>query len=144
MVSQTGIYALQAVLLLARTEGVRPRSAAAIAEELELPAGYLAKTLRRLRAEGVLSSSRGAHGGFRLALPASALSLAQVLEPFDEFPARRACLMGGRCDPEAPCSAHERWASVTASAREMLEDTTVADLLHEEPSDLPLRTGTDR
>ncbi|MEQ9570121.1 MAG: Rrf2 family transcriptional regulator, partial [Longimicrobiales bacterium] len=126
MVSQTGIYALQAVLLLARTDGSQPRSAAAIAGELDLPANYLAKTLRRLRVEGVVSSSRGAHGGYRLAVAPSALSLARVLEPFEELRPGRTCLMGGTCDPDDPCSAHARWSSVTASAREMLDTTTVA------------------
>lgn len=143
MVSQTGIYALQAVLLLARTDDDRPLSAAAIADQLELPADYLAKTLRRLRMEGVVSSSRGAHGGFRLATPPSDLSLARVLEPFDELDPRSACLMGGRCDPTDPCSAHARWSSVTASARGILEETSVADLLNRDEPTLSLRTGTD-
>lgn len=144
MMSRTGIYALQAVLLLARAGDDRPRSAAAIADELDLPADYLAKTLRRLRREGVLTSSRGARGGYRLAADPASLSLARVLKPFEEFRGGRICLMGGRCDPEHPCSAHDRWSSVTASAREILEDTAVADLLHEAPSPLTLRTGTDR
>ncbi len=143
MVSQTGIYALQAVLLLARRSDGSPLSAAAIAQELDLPADYLAKTLRRLRVDGVVSSSRGAHGGYRLACPAEDLSLARVLDPFEETRPRRVCLMGGRCDPAHPCSAHDRWSTVTHSARRILEDTSVADLLHDDRPTLTLRTGTD-
>lgn len=144
MVSQTGIYALQAVLLLARTDDERPVAASTIADELGIPAGYLAKTLRRLARNGVLTSSRGAHGGYRLERPATDLSLARILEPFEELGPEGNCLMGGTCDPSAPCSAHARWSAVTASARKILEGTTVADLLVRPDTPLLLRTGTDR
>lgn len=143
MVSQTGIYALQAVLLLARSDDDAPVSAGTIAETLGIPSGYLAKTLRRLTREGVLRSARGAHGGYRLEAPADALPLARVLEPFQELRTGATCLMGGRCDPAHPCTAHARWSSVTAAAREILEATTVADLLQDDSPTLRLWTGTD-
>ncbi len=133
MISQTAVYALQAVLLLARTRSDRPFPAAAMARKLEIPSGYLAKTLHRLRQEGVLVSSRGARGGYRLATPPHDLSLAQVLAPFHEFGHGGRCLLGGPCDLAHPCSAHERWVEVTSSTRGMLEQTTVADLLGRSP-----------
>jgi Rrf2 family iron-sulfur cluster assembly transcriptional regulator len=140
MVSQTAVYALQAVLLLARAQNERPLPAAAIARQLKIPSGYLAKTLHRLRQEGVLTSSRGARGGYRLAERPEDLPLARILAPFQEFGHGGRCLHGGVCDPTRPCTAHDRWTEVTTSTRGMLEQTTVEDLLTAPPDHTPTPT----
>lgn len=130
MLSRTGLYALQATLHLASRSNGTPVAAATIARALEIPGNYLAKVLHRLAREGVLESIRGAHGGYRLAGDPRQLTVARVVAPFDEFRAGTVCLMGGQpCDPLNPCSAHDRWARWTGTARDMLEETTVAELL---------------
>lgn len=133
MLSRTGMYALQAVLLLARRNGQGPLAAASMAEELGIPSNYLAKTLHRLRQEGLLTSSRGAGGGFRLALPATAIPVARVLAPFQELGTQGRCLLGGACNPRNPCTAHARWTALTAARLGPLTHTTVADLLGRTP-----------
>ncbi|MDT8341484.1 MAG: Rrf2 family transcriptional regulator [Longimicrobiales bacterium] len=133
MLSQTGIYALQAVLHLARQGGGASVSAASISDALDLPATYLAKVLHRLGREGVLHSTRGARGGFRLAADPAAITVATVVAPFQELRPSRTCLLGGPCDLENPCSAHERRVAWTAAALRILECTTIADLLEGNP-----------
>jgi Rrf2 family protein len=130
MLSRTGLYALQATLHLAQQPNGAPVAAQAIARHLVIPPNYLAKVLHRLAREGVLESVRGAHGGYRLARDPLRLSVARVVAPFDEFLPGNKCLMGSRpCDPGAPCPAHECWARWTSTARGMLDETTVAELL---------------
>lgn len=128
MLSQTGIYALKAVLFLARRNGSGPVPASAVAEALGIPGNYLAKTLHRLAREGVLRSIRGARGGYSLKVPAGDLTIARVVAPFEDLDGASRCLLGERaCDPDNPCSAHARWevwSGATAFGR-----TTVADLL---------------
>ena len=84
MLSQTGEYALRAVLYVAAHEGrdglVKIDE---IAAELDVPRNTLAKTLHALGRAGVLGSVRGPAGGFHLAVPAEALTLARVVAPFD-------------------------------------------------------------
>lgn len=144
MLSRTGIYALQATLHLAHRSDGAPVAAAAIARELEIPGTYLAKVLRRLAREGVLESVRGAHGGYRLAGDPRRLSVARVVAPFDEFRPGKVCLMGGRpCDPMNPCSAHDRWSRWTGTARGMLEETTLAELLGTDGTPATLSNPTD-
>lgn len=133
MLSQTGVYALQAVLHLARQGGGEAVSAASMAEALEIPANYLAKVLHRLAREGVVASTRGAHGGYRLTDPADSVTVASVVAPFQELRPSRTCLLGGPCDLENPCSAHARRTAWTASALDVLEKTTLADLLDGAP-----------
>ena len=141
MLSQTGVYALQAVLHLARRDSGESVSAAAMAEALEIPANYLAKVLHRLAREGVVTSTRGAHGGYRLTDPADAVTVASVVATFQELRPSRTCLLGGPCDLENPCSAHARRTAWTASALEVLERTTLADLLDGDPIPESLTTS---
>ena len=133
MLSQTGVYALQAVLHLARTGRADAVPAAVMAEALDIPANYLAKVLHRLRREGVLDSTRGSRGGYRLVGEPEEVTVARVVAPFQELRPTRTCLMGGACDLDNPCPAHARRTAWTASALEVLEHTTLADLLEGTP-----------
>ena len=133
MLSQTGTYALQACLFLALQRPGEAVSAAAMATELDIPGNYLAKVLHRLAREGILVSLRGAKGGFRLAWEPGLLTVAAIVGPFQELRPARLCLLGGPCDLDNPCSAHERRTAWTAAALRILEQTTLADLLQGTP-----------
>lgn len=128
--SQTAEHALRAVLFLARQPRGSRVPAGTIARALSAPRNYLSKTLGALAKEGLITSARGPHGGFRLAVAPEVLTLARVVRAFDETADPSACLEGGRaCNAAEPCAAHERWTAVRAAAREPMERTTIADLL---------------
>jgi len=127
MLSQTGIYALQALLHLAeRDERV---SASQVAEDLGIPANYLAKVLQRLGQEGIVDATRGRGGGYRLAVAADELWVADIIAPFQELAEPVRCLMGGVCDPEDPCPAHRHRVEWNAAIQDLLRTTSLADLL---------------
>ncbi|HSM07170.1 MAG TPA: Rrf2 family transcriptional regulator [Longimicrobiales bacterium] len=130
MLSQTGTYALQAALHLARREGSGVVPAARIAEVLDVPATYLAKVLHRMTREGVLESVRGPRGGYRLRHDPGSIRVSAVVAPFQELRPSTVCLLGGACDLDNPCPAHEQRRAWTATALEMLEATSLADLLN--------------
>lgn len=135
MISKTAEYALRAVLHLARLGEDRPVRAADVSQALRLPENYLSKILHALARDGVVVSERGRHGGFALARPADRLSLAEVIEPFDELAARRECLLGRPvCSDRSPCAAHEQWAAVNQHVQDFFHHTTVADLIPAIPS----------
>jgi Rrf2 family protein len=101
-----------------------------IARALRLPENYLSKILHALARAGVVDSERGRGGGFSLARPATRLSLAEVIEPFDELAARRHCLLGRpACSDRSPCPAHARWTAVGEQVQDFFHHTTVADLI---------------
>jgi Rrf2 family transcriptional regulator, iron-sulfur cluster assembly transcription factor len=138
MLSQTAEYALRAALYLARCADGRPVTAETIATALGAPANYLSKTLHALAKAGIVEGVRGPHGGFRLVPAPSELTVARVVETFDERVVQPACLLGGgACDPAAPCEAHFRWLGVTRAMHEPLTSTTVADLLQDVRMELP-------
>lgn len=129
MLSRTGTYALRAVLFLARVPNGSRVPAARISRVLDVPENYLSKTLNRLAREGVLESTRGPRGGFRLAVPADELTLLEVLDPFESLGPERPCLLGREhCDTESPCAAHHKWLKIARELQHFFGDTTVQEL----------------
>lgn len=134
MLNQTAEYALRAATSLAGRAPDELVQAAELAEELDVPANYLSKILHQLAAAGVLESRRGRGGGFRLAVPAGALSLVRVVAPFDSVGAERRCVLGGAvCSDRNACAAHERWKPISTALHEFLRDTTVSELARRGP-----------
>lgn len=132
MLSLTSEYALRAVLYIADQGGDGAVRVEGLADALGLPRNYLSKTLNLLAHRGILHSTRGPTGGFRLAVPASELTLADVVEGFDPDATHRGCLLGRpQCSDANPCPAHHRWRSVAAEVRAFFEGTTVSDLLED-------------
>jgi Rrf2 family iron-sulfur cluster assembly transcriptional regulator len=132
MLSQTSAYALRAVLHLADHAGPGGRAVPVgeIAQALDVPRNYLSKTLHQLARAGVVASTFGPGGGFRLARPAAELTLERVVAPFDAATERH-CLLGrARCADADPCPAHHRWKSISEQIRHFFAATTVADLQH--------------
>ncbi|HEY0971899.1 MAG TPA: Rrf2 family transcriptional regulator [Gemmatimonadales bacterium] len=134
MLSQTAQYALRAVLYLAardsRDDLVKIDE---IADELRMPRNSLSKTLHALGRAGVLASTRGPSGGFRLAVAPDRLTLARVVAPFDTIGQRdRQCILGrSTCSDAKPCTAHDSWKTVSQRVHGFFSDTTVADMLHD-------------
>jgi len=130
MLSQTAEYALRTVLYLATTDQAELSNVTDIAERLDIPRNYLSKTLHQLARAGVLTSTRGKHGGFRLTKPASQITLAEVVAPFDGPTGSRICLLGrAACSDSDPCPAHGRWKSVSNEVSTFFRETMVSDLL---------------
>ena len=130
MLSQTAEYALRTVLYLAARQGDELHRVSEIAGDLDIPQNYLSKTLHLLARAGVLTSSRGKHGGFRLAKSPSKIALAEVVAPFDGPTGARICLLGRvACSDKDPCPAHGRWKSVSNEVSTFFRDTKVSDLL---------------
>lgn len=132
MLSQTAEYALRAVLFLATSAAAGPVGASEIALRLDVPEHYLARVLNALAHAGVLTSTRGAQGGYRLAVNPFELRLATVVAPFDAVGEPPQCLLRDqRCGDGEPCIAHERWHEAAAGVRRFFLQTTLHDLIAE-------------
>ena len=92
-----------------------------------------AKVLRDLVHAGVLSSTRGIGGGFRLRRRATSLKLIDIIRPFEDVFASKRCPFGHvRCSDDNPCSMHERWKPVKTAFQTLLEETTLSEIIDEE------------
>jgi Rrf2 family protein len=130
MLSQTAEYALRTVLYLGEHSDDGLVRVGTLAQTLHIPRNYLSKTLHQLARAGILDSSRGKLGGFRLARPAEDIALAEVIAPFDGPTSARTCLLGRTvCSDQSPCTAHARWKGVSTQVSTFFRETTVAQLL---------------
>ena len=82
-VSAKSDYALRALIEMAGDNDGRPVSAEELGRRQEIPHGFLQAILADLRKSGVVVSQRGQSGGWRLARPASEVSVADVIRAVD-------------------------------------------------------------
>ena len=130
MLSGTAEYALSAVVHIARQRGDAPVTANELSNALAVPRNYISKVLHELVRAGVLKSTRGKRGGFRLAVKADELPLLRVVSLFDGIGERRRCLLGRpECSERNPCPVHYRWKAVAEEIARFFNETTVADVL---------------
>lgn len=81
--SRTVAYAVQATLNLAETGGEDPVPCSRLASTGKMPERFLLQILRTLVTHGILVSTRGVEGGYRLSRPAGDISLLEVVEAID-------------------------------------------------------------
>ena len=129
MISQTSEYALRIMAFLAQQPDGGLVPAVAMEGKVRVPANYRSKILNQLTRAGLLESTRGRTGGFRLARPADRIPLSDVVAPFEPIAGARGCVLGHeRCRASTPCAAHERWRRVGLAREGFLRGTTVADV----------------
>lgn len=123
-------YAVLTMSAAARHCGGARLNAAQLAEETGLPVPTVAKLVSRLSAAGLLKSVRGAHGGFKLARPAAAITLADIVEAVEGPIALTACVEAGKhdCNLEPECSLRPRWPRVNEALRGALAGIALAEL----------------
>lgn len=135
MLSKTAEYALRAMVAIARVKEDRPVLAREIAKAGRIPDKYLSKVLGDLVHARVLTSARGIGGGFKLKRRPEKLRLIDILRHFDDIPSRGRCPLGHpKCGDEKPCGMHEQWKPLKEAYSNLLEKTTLADILGDPPT----------
>src|SRR5215510_10398081 len=132
-------YGLRCLLRVAAADAQGPVSISEIAEAEGLSPEYTAKLMRELRLGDLVSSVRGADGGYRLTRPASETSVWSALQVLggdffserfcDCHPGQRSC-----CVRANDCSLRALWRLVHCTLRDTLERITLADLRRDERS----------
>jgi len=103
-------------------------SATEAAAELSVSPSYLGKVLQAMTKSGILSSSRGAAGGFTLEREASTLSCREVLECLDGSLPERDCLFAVAVCQKGSCAFSGFCAETAQRLAALLERTSVSDI----------------
>jgi Rrf2 family transcriptional regulator, cysteine metabolism repressor len=136
-VSTRGEYGVRLMVDLARHYGGTPRSLSEISqsEGLELKVQYLEQLVRALREHGLVESTRGAHGGYRLARLPEEMRMSEILRALEGPIAPMICATEGEmeiiCDRLDGCSTKFLWAHVRDAVTAALDSMTLADLVRE-------------
>jgi FeS assembly SUF system regulator len=139
-ISRLTDYATVLLAALAGEPG-RVQTAAALAEATHIAAPTVCKLLKQLQRAGLVSSTRGLHGGYQLARPAAQISAAAILDALEGPLALTDCSAGhGHCEIEESCKVSRVWQRLNLAIRRSLYDVSLAQLagLDSAPARLPL------
>jgi len=122
-------YAVVALTQMAQGRG-EVRTAPQLAQASGLPVPTVAKLLNALAHDGLLTSHRGAAGGYTLGRPAEQISMAAIIQALEGPISLTACVHGSddQCDVESLCPMRGNWDQVNRAIRAALEDVTLADM----------------
>ena len=131
MISNSSKYALKGVLLLALKSNPDKRMFAKdMPRYIDVPAPYIAKLLQILSKKGIVSSIKGAHGGFFLDKANLDTPLIHIVDAVEDKKRLQACILDIKeCDESHPCPMHELIGKAKAHLLGILENTTIADLV---------------
>ncbi len=107
----------------------RVQTAAALAEQTHIAAPTVSKLLKQLQRTGLVTSTRGLHGGYQLAKPASQISAAAILDALEGPVALTDCAVGhGNCEIEDSCQVGRVWQRLNLAIRRSLYEVSLAQL----------------
>ena len=132
-------YGVRLMVELGRQEGERPTSLKAIAEAEGLPLAYLERIVALLKKAALVESTRGAHGGYRLARPADSITMDEVVLSLEGAVAPMSCFIDDTEDGRVLCSHIDDhghgcatkllWTRVQGGVIKALAHTTLAELV---------------
>ncbi len=111
-------------------------SAAEVADATGLALPTVSKLLKSLARAGLVTSMRGANGGYQLARAPGEISAADVIDALEGPVSITECSsLDSQCEHEGVCSVGGTWQRINVAIRRALDDVTLVDLLH---ADSPL------
>ncbi len=124
-----GDYAVRAVIDLARHWDGEPRKAREIAASMDIPPDFLKRILAELVAQGLLTSTAGSNGGYRLTRSPEEISLLDIIEPTERLLTPDKCILkGGPCDWSSVCPIHDPWCLAQKAFAEILDSANLAQV----------------
>src|SRR5688572_8880294 len=120
-----------ATVILARLAAAPDRlhTASEVAEQTRLSAPTVSKLLKELQRAGLVTSARGAHGGYQLTRPATEVSAAAILDALEGPMAITECSgSDSHCGIEHVCRVGRAWQRINVAIRRALSDITLAQL----------------
>lgn len=124
-----GRFAVTAMLDLALRHGKGPVTLAGISERQDISLSYLEQLFGKLRRHHLVDSVRGPGGGYTLAKPLEAVSVADIIRAVDEPVDATQCGGKENCHEEHRCMTHDLWTSLNKKIYEYLDSVTLAELV---------------
>lgn len=126
-----GRYAVTALLDLALQDAAKqqPTTLAEIAGRQSISIAYLEQLFGKLKRQGLVASSRGASGGYRLAKPSHEIAILDIIAAVNESVDATMCEGQGNCRKGAKCLTHDLWHELSVKIENYLAGVTLADLI---------------
>ena len=122
-------YAVVLATHLAATKG--PHAARDLALQTQIPEPTASKVLKQLSRAGVVTSQRGAKGGYTLARPPQQIGIHEVIEAIEGPIAVTECsdeTTDSLCEYETNCGVRANWQRINVAVHQALAQITLADM----------------
>ena len=131
--STKGRYGLRAMIDLAQYGEQEAVSIQSISARQQISDSYLEQLVRKLKKAGLVTSVRGAQGGYRLARPAEEISVGDVLRALEGSIEAVSCQEGENpsCVGKDLCVARFVWQKVNKSIQETVDSIMISQLVEE-------------
>jgi len=125
-------YGIVLLVQFANDEKRRSRNARTMAEATSLPLPVVSKILKSLAQGGLLSSQRGARGGYTLSRRPEDVNVAEIIDALEGPIALMECSAGpGHCNQETNCQVRDPWQRINQAILETLKHVTLRELVSE-------------
>lgn len=129
-ISTRGRYGLRALVGLAMYQDDKAIPLRKIAEREKISEQYLEQLFASLRKAGVVSSVRGAHGGYLLNKEPEEITAGDVIRILEGPISPVDCVMDSyKCEQVNSCVTHDLWNILSEQIGELLDSYTIADLM---------------
>ncbi len=130
--STRGRYGIHAMYELARGFGGAPLCIKAIAEKQDIPEAYLEQIIAVLRRDELVTSIRGAQGGYMLARPPENITVGDVLRSLEGGLKLVDCLLEeDTCGKTCACPSRVVWKKISDGLNEIVDSITLKDMIDE-------------
>jgi FeS assembly SUF system regulator len=131
-ISKLTDYGTVVLAQLARAPGER-RTATAVAKQTRIALPTVSKLLTSFHRAGLVTSVRGARGGYQLARPPGSISAAEIIDAIDGPVAITECSgVHSACDIETVCRTGTAWQRINEAIRQSLDGVTLSQLCGQE------------
>ncbi|MES2592829.1 MAG: Rrf2 family transcriptional regulator [Bacteroidota bacterium] len=131
MFSKACEYAIRATLYTAvQSSGEKRVSLKDIAKAIDSPEAFTAKILQQLSRNQIIDSVKGPNGGFSISKEKmSEIKLSQIVNAIDGDAIYKGCGLGLKaCSEVFPCPVHNKFKQIRTDLKNMLENTSIAEL----------------
>lgn len=129
--STRGKYGLYAMYYLAEHQGEGPQSLQSIATT-GVPKQYLEQLLGNLRRAGLVTSVRGAQGGYQIARPPGEITILDVMDAMEGPLSLSECMSDESCCTRScQCPVRRVWQRLTDSINHELAGVTLGDMFQQ-------------
>jgi Rrf2 family protein len=131
---------------LALHYGEGPVSLSHISARQDISLSYLEQLFGSLRKEGLITSSRGAQGGYELKKPPDQITVGAVLNILEGTLAPVACVSKGHsqhCAKSGECVTRRVWESIHQSVTDVVEGITLQDMVKDHLNLQPIKSPSE-
>ena len=127
--SNTSKYTIRILAYMVNHKDAGPISAKELSENLTIPYKFLTKIMTELTRVGFITSTRGREGGFQFLREASKITIADIMELFNDAIKDEACILGiESCNSKKKCAMHDQWIKSKVQLQKMFKESTIENI----------------